>query len=152
MHRLLPLAVLLALAACSSDPPPKTTRSVSAERASEATPEPPAEPAAAEPVAPAPVEPVQQREPVDLQAAIYNRVLARADGPVDVEELKAAIAKATGAEVEHIRKGALGLLSIRFAPTDPPRDAEAQKKLVQAVQGMNRLRSVEAEKLMKAMK
>jgi hypothetical protein len=91
----------------------------------------------------------------DLEAirqAIYNRVLGRLKAPEGFDEgaLRDALEERTGARVLEIRPGPMGLVSVGFEPTDPPRDAEAQRALVEAVGTLEDFAYAEPERLMKA--
>ena len=81
------------------------------------------------------------------QQRVYNSVLARGSSDIDVAQLQASIEARTGAKVKEIKKGALGLLKIKFEQSDPPRNAEEQKKLVEALKDLEGLKSVEPERL-----
>jgi hypothetical protein len=84
-------------------------------------------------------------------AVVFNQVLGRMNDGVPLEEnaLIAAVEKATGAKVVALRKGPRGLFAITFEATDPPRDAAAQKKLVEAMRTLPQLKYAEPERMLK---
>ena len=85
-----------------------------------------------------------------LRSKLFNRVIARMEGEIDLEGVKDAVAAATGAEVVKVRRGAIGMLSFQFRETDPPRDKAAQDLLVEKLQAMGTFKSVEGEKVFTA--
>lgn len=84
--------------------------------------------------------------------AIHDRLIAKLNAPDDFDEasLQQAIEAETGAKVAAIRRGALGLISITFAPTDPPRTEAEQRALVEQVRKLTTFKYVEPDRLMQA--
>jgi len=90
--------------------------------------------------------------PPAIRRAVLNKVLAKLKDPADFDEtrLTARVEEVTGAKVATVRKGPFGLLQITFAEADPPRDAAAQKRLVDALLASGAFRFVEPERLLEA--
>jgi len=133
---------------CSPKPDPvRSVKDLRSDQVKEALPLPTTQPNFA--ATPAPEHADNEDQNTNpLQAVIYNQLLARSEGNVDIEALSARIEEKTGAKVKSIRKGALGLLQITFEEIDPPRDQNAQKALVEKIKHMRDFKSVEVERLM----
>lgn len=166
MRALLVAPVVLVAAACTPErPPPVTTPPVEETRGPSPTTEP--LPASAPPDAGAPAAEPPAGETADetttpeatattpasaAKARVYDRLIAKLNAPKSFDEaaLKAAIESETGAKVAEINKGAIGLLSIVFVPTDPPRSEAEQRALVEKLKGLSAFKYVEPDRLMQA--
>ena len=156
------LLCALLLAACATDeekheqqqqqqqqppaPPPPPPPSAPAPTPAPAPPPPPVT------AAPKGKGPVRYVVPDEVKQVVFNRLIAKLKEPerLDKQKLAAAIEAKTGADVEEVRKGPIGLVYVVFAPTDPPRGAAEQKRLVEALRAMTEFHYVEPDRLMEA--
>lgn len=82
---------------------------------------------------------------------IFDRVMVIRQGESlnwSSEELQKFIEEKTGLKVIQVRKAALSLVQITFAPLDPPREEKDQKILVESLKDLGIFKAVEAEKIM----
>jgi len=96
--------------------------------------------------------PAELPTPPAIERALRDRVLIKLSDAQAFDEagLVAELARRTGAKVQALRRGPLGLLQVTFAPSSPPRDEAAQRDLVEALSGMDGVKYVEPERLMRA--
>lgn len=102
--------------------------------------------ACATPEKPAAAEP----EIASGEARVFDRVLVRAAKELQLDErsLRESIQAITSERVERIGGGPLTWRVVVFAPRDPPRDAAAQKALVEALRQIPELEKVEPDRIM----
>ncbi len=169
------LFVLVAAASCGGAKPQPAPVALTAD-ASAAPDSPPAPPTArdagAQPAASAGAGAMTKTTPMDAGAAtsgaqatatgggvrptppgpskIHDRLLGKVKdkGAFDEAAMASRIEKATGADVAKVKLGPGSYAVINFAPTTPPRDAAAQKKLVEKLQASGLFDAVEGDKVM----
>lgn len=90
----------------------------------------------------------------EAQATVYDRVIAVPKDPrAENDAIKAAAKVATGAEVSLMRKltiraGEKTYVLLVFAPAAPPRDAEAQRALIDKLQASDAFTHADPDKVM----
>lgn len=85
-------------------------------------------------------------------ATAFDRVLVKPkDASMSANDVMERAARATGAPVTLARKSARTWFLVQFAPRDPPRDAAAQQKLIDALRGTGLFEKLEADRMMKGL-
>jgi len=80
---------------------------------------------------------------------VFDRVVVRLlDDSVTDEALKKDAEARTGATVVEVRRGALQIRLLRFAPTTPERTRDDQQKLVDQLKGMPGVKYAEGDRWM----
>lgn len=156
-------AALLALTtmACATDPAPKDSNDAAAgnDVVAETTPtEPiPAEPAPTEPTmtAPSPITspitapPIERPKVEPIQVTIFNRFLIKpTDKGMPESEIKRVVEDTVGAKVTTLRRTAVGYWLVQLAPSEPPRNADAQKAVIAQLQKAGPFAVVEGDQIM----
>ena len=86
----------------------------------------------------------------DAPSSVFDRVLLKLKDAHDLDTLAAHAEQLTGAKVQAARKSVASYALVTFAPTTPPRDAAAQKLLVDALVASGAFSAVEGDRMMKA--